>query len=154
MCNFNLKNWLHSVCFQVPIFVCDPAVLCSSFAILPNKGEETADVISSLKSTASVNKHESVGFEVPTALIMESPICWDVAPCSLLKGHQRSKQKGTCFMLVSCLAFSSTLMMEAICSFETSVDYQRATQRCVPEGGTLLHILTARCHKTLLPLQQ
>jgi hypothetical protein len=27
--------------------------------------------------------------------------------------------------------------MEAICSYETSVDFQRTTRRYAPEGGTL-----------------
>jgi hypothetical protein len=30
----------------------------------------------------------------------------------------------TCFMLVSCLAYSLTLKMEATCSSETSVDFK------------------------------
>jgi hypothetical protein len=38
--------------------------------------------------------------------------------------------------LVSCLAYS-TLMTEAICSSETSVDFQRATRRYIPEDSTL-----------------
>jgi hypothetical protein len=29
--------------------------------------------------------------------------------------------------------------MEAICSYETSVDFQRATWRYIPEDGTLLN---------------
>jgi hypothetical protein len=39
--------------------------------------------------------------------------------------------------LVSCLAYTSTLKMEAICSSETSVDFQRATRRYIPEDRTL-----------------
>jgi hypothetical protein len=41
------------------------------------------------------------------------------------------------FMLVSCLAYSSVLKMETICSSETSVDPQRATRRYIQEGRTL-----------------
>jgi hypothetical protein len=40
------------------------------------------------------------------------------------------------FTLVSFSAYSSTLKMEAICSSETSVDFQRNTQRYIPEDGT------------------
>jgi hypothetical protein len=40
-------------------------------------------------------------------------------------------------MLVSCLAFSSTLKMETACSFEMSVDFQRITWRYILEGRTL-----------------
>jgi hypothetical protein len=41
------------------------------------------------------------------------------------------------FTLVSCLAYSSTLKIEAICSSETSDDTQRTTRRYIPEDGTL-----------------
>jgi hypothetical protein len=41
------------------------------------------------------------------------------------------------FTLVSCLAYSSILKMEAICSSETSVDFQRTIQRYIPEDSTL-----------------
>jgi hypothetical protein len=37
------------------------------------------------------------------------------------------------FTLVSCLAYSSTLKMEAICSSETSNDFQRTTRRYILE---------------------
>jgi hypothetical protein len=38
----------------------------------------------------------------------------------------------TGFMLVSCLAYSSTLKMEAVCSSETSADFQRTTLNHIP----------------------
>jgi hypothetical protein len=41
------------------------------------------------------------------------------------------------FTLVFCLAYSSTLKMEATCSSETSVDFQRTTRRYIPEDKTL-----------------
>jgi hypothetical protein len=41
------------------------------------------------------------------------------------------------FTLVSCLAYSSTLKMEAKCSSETSVDFQRTTRHYIPEDRTL-----------------
>jgi hypothetical protein len=40
-------------------------------------------------------------------------------------------------MLVSCLTYSSTLKMETKCSSEMSVEYQRTTQRYIPEDITL-----------------
>jgi hypothetical protein len=43
----------------------------------------------------------------------------------------------TCFMLVSCLAYFSTLNMEASCSSETSVDFQLTKRRYIPENRTL-----------------
>jgi hypothetical protein len=45
----------------------------------------------------------------------------------------------TCFTLVSCSASSSALKMEAICSFESYVDFHRTTRRCIPEDRTLLN---------------
>jgi hypothetical protein len=41
-----------------------------------------------------------------------------------------------CFMLVSCLAYSSTLKMEKICSSETLVDFHRITWCYIPEHRT------------------
>jgi hypothetical protein len=46
----------------------------------------------------------------------------------------------TCFMLVSCLAYSSNLKMEAICS----VDTQRTTWRYIPVYRRLLQIQCLR----------
>jgi hypothetical protein len=52
--------------------------------------------------------------------------------------HVRAAYRDTSiFMIVSCLAYSSTLKMEARCSSETSVDFQRTTRRYIPEDGTL-----------------
>jgi hypothetical protein len=44
---------------------------------------------------------------------------------------------GGAFMLVSCLAYSSILKMEAICFPEASVVFQRTTQCYTPEDRTL-----------------
>jgi hypothetical protein len=59
-------------------------------------------------------------------------IFWDVPPCSPLKlngsfGAGRALL-ATDFMLVSCLAYSSTLKMEEMCFLETSVDFQRGVE--------------------------
>jgi hypothetical protein len=40
------------------------------------------------------------------------------------------------FTLVSCSTYSSTLKMEAICSSETSVNFERTTRHYTPEGST------------------
>jgi hypothetical protein len=40
------------------------------------------------------------------------------------------------FSLVSCSAYSSIMKMEATCSSETSVDFQRTARRSIPEGIT------------------
>jgi hypothetical protein len=41
------------------------------------------------------------------------------------------------FALVSCVAYSPAVKMQAICSFQTSVDTQRTTRPYIPEDGTL-----------------
>jgi hypothetical protein len=43
----------------------------------------------------------------------------------------------TCFKLIPCLAYSSTLKMEATCSSETSVNFRHTTWHYIPEYGTL-----------------
>jgi hypothetical protein len=47
-----------------------------------------------------------------------------------------SKNKASAFKLVSCLAYSSTLKMEATCSSETSVDSERTARRYIPENSS------------------
>jgi hypothetical protein len=59
-----------------------------------------------------------VGFEVLRAVVMKNSL-----PSALT--------------LTSCSAYSSTLKMEAICSSETLVDFQRTTWRYIPEDSTL-----------------
>jgi hypothetical protein len=67
---------------------------------------------------------------------MKSSIFWDITPCSPLKVNRRFGGTELClpptFTLVSCSVYSSTLMMEAMCSSETSVDIQRTTRNYVP----------------------
>jgi hypothetical protein len=82
----------------------------------------------------------TVGFEVVTAVVIKSTIFWDITPCSPLKVNRRA------FTLVSCSAYSSILTMEAICSSETSVDFQRTTRRYIPEDSTLHNL---ECFKML-----
>jgi hypothetical protein len=52
------------------------------------------------------------------------------------------------FMLVSCLAYSSTLKMEVSCYSKTSVDFQRTTQRYIPKDRSP-HNLYNSCINTL-----
>jgi hypothetical protein len=44
---------------------------------------------------------------------------------------------GTCFMLVSCMAYSSTLKMEVTCSSETLVHVPLNTECHIPEDRTI-----------------
>jgi hypothetical protein len=75
----------------------------------------------------------------------ESSVFWDIMQWSPLRANRRFG--GTyhlylllclppAFTLVSCLAYFSTLKIETICSFETSVGSQWTTWRYIPEDGT------------------
>jgi hypothetical protein len=86
-------------------------------------------------------------------VVMKSTIFWDITLCSLLKiirrfGGTSPPSSGSKNKLARnqhesrWLAYFSTLKMEAICSSETSVDFQQTIRRYSPEDGTL-HF----CHK-------
>jgi hypothetical protein len=77
---------------------------------------------------------EILEFEVLTAVVMKSSIFWDIMPCSPLIVNRRFR--ATClpltFTLVSCSVYSWTMKMEAICSFEMSLTFQRTAWRYIP----------------------
>jgi hypothetical protein len=52
------------------------------------------------------------------------------------QAKQETSRSGQQAELVSCSSFSSTLKMEATCSFETSVDFQWTMHNHIPEGRT------------------
>jgi hypothetical protein len=79
---------------------------------------------------------EDVGCEVLTVVVMKSTIFWDITLCNPLKVIAELSLPPA-FMLVSCLAYSLTLKMEAIYSSEMSVDFQWTTQHYIPEDSTL-----------------
>jgi hypothetical protein len=55
---------------------------------------------------------------------LESSLSWDVMLCSPLKlNHISRAVLATCFMLFSCLAYSSALKMEVTCSSELLVEF-------------------------------
>jgi hypothetical protein len=81
----------------------------------------------------------SVEVEVLTAVVMKSSVFWDVTPCSPFIVIRRFRE--TVFLL----AYSSSLKMEATCSSETSVDYQRTIQSYIPEDRTLFFLYYAPC---------
>jgi hypothetical protein len=85
-------------------------------------------------------------------LTLKSSVFWDVTSCGPLKVnwrfgrtcrlHDQGRRTGQARNQHEtgskpCLAYSSTLMMEATCSSETLVDLQRTTRRSIPEGKTL-----------------
>jgi hypothetical protein len=89
--------------------------------------------------------------------VMKSYILRDITPCIPLKINRRfavtnrlslqhriiSQARNwvsllaTCCILISCLAYSSTMKMEATCLSETSLDFQRTTRSYIPEDRTL-----------------
>jgi hypothetical protein len=93
-------------------------------------------------------------------MLTESTVSWDITACSLLKVNRRFG--GTlcihlqgrisrewyqlvsrwldlppALTLVSFLAYFSSIKMEAICSSETSVEFQQTTRRCIPVDRTV-----------------
>jgi hypothetical protein len=71
----------------------------------------------------------SVEFEVLTAVVMKSTAFWDMKSCSPWLCLPPA------FTRVYCLAYSSALKIETICSSETS-DFQRTTRQYIPEDST------------------
>jgi hypothetical protein len=67
-----------------------------------------------------------VGFEVLTAVVMKSSVFGVITPCSNL---------AACIILISCLAYSSTLKMEVTCYSETSINFYQTTRYYVYESG-------------------
>jgi hypothetical protein len=51
--------------------------------------------------------------------------------------NQRESRWQAELCLISCLAYASNLKIEATCSSETSVDFERTTRRYIPEDKTL-----------------
>jgi hypothetical protein len=55
---------------------------------------------------------------------------WDVALCSLIEVDQVSEMHTASIIR----AMMINLMMEAVCTSETSVYFYKTTQHCIPEG--------------------
>jgi ABC-type uncharacterized transport system YnjBCD permease subunit len=70
------------------------------------------------------NNNKYVRIEVPTAVV-KSSIFWDIKSCSPLKFSPRfaGTLHAICFILVSCLAYFSTLMMGAKCSSKSRLTF-------------------------------
>jgi hypothetical protein len=84
-----------------------------------------------------------------TAVVKKSSVFVDITPCSQLKVSLRFGRKfhlhfqhflPHAFTLVPCLAYSLNLKMEATCSSETSIDFQRTTRRCI-QGDITCHMV-------------
>jgi hypothetical protein len=85
---------------------------------------------------------------------MKSSIFLNITPYSWLKAKRRlSKSQAllaTFFTLISCLACSSTLKVEAIYFSETSLDFRRITRRYIPEDRT--PPLNCKCNALTCPI--
>jgi hypothetical protein len=95
------------------------------------------------------------GLGVLTAVVMKNYGFWDITPCKQLnvnknfegicrlhlQGRRKAKQETSMTAgvsnLDSYLAYSSTVKMEATCSSETSVDFQRTTRRYILEDRNI-----------------
>jgi hypothetical protein len=87
----------------------------------------------------------NVEIQVLVAVVMKSSIFWDITPCRLLKVNGRFG--GTCRLHLQGRRISkarnqretgcTTLKLESTCSFEMSVDFQRAARLYIPEDRTL-----------------
>jgi hypothetical protein len=76
--------------------------------------------------------------------LMKRSIIWDVTACSPVYVYRN-------FMLVTCLAYSSSLKMEAACSFEMLVNLYWTTQHTFPEKHVLfLHGSSSRTSYRML----
>jgi hypothetical protein len=76
-----------------------------------------------------------VRFEVLTAVVMKNSVFGDMTPCSPLKVNRRFGGPPG-FTLVAFLLFS-TLKMEATCSSEMLIDFQRTARNSIPEDRNL-----------------
>jgi hypothetical protein len=88
---------------------------------------------------------------------MNSFVVWDVMLSSPLKVKQCFggiclALLPTCFILVSCFAYSSTLKMEMMWPSETLVDFLQTTWHYCPEDRTLLNNKLFLYIKEILPL--
>jgi hypothetical protein len=92
---------------------------------------------------------------------VKSSVFWNVTPCSWVEVHIDVSEEHTSsifkvkeqakqvaykkwsayhiFFLITCLAYSSTLKIEAVRSSETSVSFYRTTRRHIL-GDTIVHI--------------
>jgi hypothetical protein len=93
---------------------------------------------------------------------MKSSIFWDIVLCSLLKVNWcfggtccfQQQNIAVCFMLVSCLSYSSTLKVEAICFSKMSGDFQQNASHYTPQDRTLQTNKTGHILQCLVLLMQ
>jgi hypothetical protein len=62
---------------------------------------------------------------------------WRALTCCMNITTAVVMKSSVCFELIFCLAYSSTMKMEATSSSETSADFQQTARRYIPEGKIL-----------------
>jgi hypothetical protein len=91
-----------------------------------------------------MNEFVDVGFEVLTAVVTKSAVFWNIAQCSPLKVILRfgvTFQQHLQALLATCFhaLFLPVLFFDPKdegCSSVTSVEFQRATRRYIPDDST------------------
>jgi hypothetical protein len=79
----------------------------------------------------------AAGLSLPKAQESETAFIFRCPDRLIRHTMPASPLRDTCLMLVSCLAYFSTVKVEATCSSETSVNFQHITCRYIPEDRTL-----------------
>jgi hypothetical protein len=80
--------------------------------------------------------------EALSAVIMKSPVFWDMTPCSRMVSTRYHHETGTkilaaVFVFVSSSAYFGNLRMEAVSCTEASVGFYETAWSCIPEDATL-----------------
>jgi hypothetical protein len=92
-----------------------------------------------MKETKDSNERFHSNFNVKLKQVIKDSVFWYIVKRSPLKVRKFGSFVSVCFMLIPCLAYTSTPKMEVSCSSKTSTDFQRITRSFIPE--TLHHNL-------------
>jgi hypothetical protein len=118
---------------------------------MPPRGTEplfTSALLCVIYSSFDVVNIVRKGRQTDGSGLKKCAVFWDVALYSPVEGRryfggtiylhlqERRVLPVNCFVLVPCMDYSSTLKMEAVCSFKTSVNIYRTTRCHIPEART------------------
>jgi hypothetical protein len=101
------------------------------------------------------NRNGVLTFHIPTAMTMKSSrMLWYVA-CMSWKFTDVSEEPVSIPKVeLPCLAYCSTIQMEALCSSETSLNFYITTWRHIPEAGTLRNNFLLQNYRTAPGIQK
>jgi hypothetical protein len=80
-----------------------------------------------------------VRYEILTAVNVNITVIWDVTSCSVVGVTLTSSQQRL-WLPATCLTHSSTLKMEPVYCFKTSVKLYWPTRLYIPEGSVFLKL--------------